>query len=232
MIFYGLGDDSMEEYSMYFDESGNLGSKGDYFVIACIITKNHKSLHNTMKKTLKKLKKENPNLKFDGHELKASKVSKDTKKHVITRICNADIEVTYIVAEKKHIEKQFICDNNRFYNYLLKILLNNHKDKFRNNKVNLILDNKSVKIKSLNSFEDYINIHINYELRLNSNIHVEYRDSKAGNAFNVQAADYIANAISSYYEHGVMTYMPIIKSKIDVIEEFPACKFGKNLKEA
>ena len=63
--------------------------------------------------------------------------------------------------------------------------------------MNLILDNKSIKVKSLNSFEDYINLHINYELRLNSKINVEYRDSKAGDAFNIQAVDYIANAVGS-----------------------------------
>ena len=45
----------MKEYFMYFDESGNLGTSGKYFVIACIITENRKALHNTMKKTLKKI---------------------------------------------------------------------------------------------------------------------------------------------------------------------------------
>lgn len=222
----------MEEYSLYFDESGNLGSKGKFFVIACIITKNHKSLHNMMKKTLRKLKDDNPNLPFDGYELKANKVYKHTKTHIITKICNKDIEISYIVAEKKHIDPQLLSDKNRLYNFLLKILLDNHKSKFKNNKVNLILDNKSIKIKSLNSFEDYINIHFNYELRLNCTLNVEYRDSKASNAFNVQAVDYIANAIGAYYEHGVPHYMPIMSPKIKILEEFPSCKFGKVLKEA
>ncbi|GMG96268.1 hypothetical protein [Tepidimicrobium xylanilyticum] len=33
-----------------FDESGNLGSDGRYFVIACVDTYNEKSVHNIMKK--------------------------------------------------------------------------------------------------------------------------------------------------------------------------------------
>ncbi len=222
----------MEEYFMYFDESGNLGKKGKYFVIACILTKKQKSLHNTMKKTLKKIKNNNPELHFDGHELKANKASKNVKEFIINRICSNDIEISYIVAEKRHVEEQLIKDQNRFYNFLLKILLDNYKHIFRDNKVNLILDNKSIKVKSLslNSFEDYINLHINYELRLNSKINVEYRDSKAGDAFNIQAVDYIANAVGSYYEHNINTYMPIMSSKIKKIEEFPNCKFKRREK--
>lgn len=34
------------ERCLIFDESGNLGSSGRYFVIACIDTMNYKSLHN------------------------------------------------------------------------------------------------------------------------------------------------------------------------------------------
>lgn len=217
----------MEEYFMYFDESGNLGKKGKYFVIACILTKHPKKLHNTMKKTLKKIKKDNPELIFDGHELKANRASKKAKEFIINRICSNDIEISYIVAEKRHIEAQLIKDQNRLYNFMLKILLDNYKHVFRENKVNLILDNKSIKVKSLNSFEDYINLHINYELRLKSEINVEYRDSKAGNAFNIQAVDYIANATGSYYEHNVNTYMPIMRKRIKKIEEFPSCKFSR-----
>lgn len=35
-----------------FDESGNLGSKGRYFIIACIDTINYKTLHNIMHRKL------------------------------------------------------------------------------------------------------------------------------------------------------------------------------------
>ena len=99
-------------------------------------------------------------------------------------------------------------------------------------KINLILDNKTIKVKSLNSFEDYINIHINYELGLNSDIIVEYKDSKSHDAYNIQAVDYIANVIYSHYEYNLDIYMPIIKNKIKVIEEFPKFKFKKIKKGA
>ena len=40
------------ERCLIFDESGNLGTSGRYFVISCIDTRNAKSLHNIMKKKL------------------------------------------------------------------------------------------------------------------------------------------------------------------------------------
>lgn len=41
------------ERCLIFDESGNLGADGRYFVISCIDTMNAKSLHNIMKRKLK-----------------------------------------------------------------------------------------------------------------------------------------------------------------------------------
>lgn len=43
--------DNKERY-LIFDESGNLGTSGRYFVIACIDTYNYKALHNVMKRKL------------------------------------------------------------------------------------------------------------------------------------------------------------------------------------
>ena len=48
----------MKEVHLYIDESGNLGNGGNYFVIACIVTNNEKSLNNFMKKDRTKSKKD------------------------------------------------------------------------------------------------------------------------------------------------------------------------------
>ena len=40
----------LEERGIIFDESGNLGKSGRYFVIACIDTVECKALHNIMKR--------------------------------------------------------------------------------------------------------------------------------------------------------------------------------------
>lgn len=60
------------ERCIIFDESGNLGNLGRYFVIACIDTKECKSLHNIMKRKLKKAAESFPKTKMShAHEIKA-----------------------------------------------------------------------------------------------------------------------------------------------------------------
>lgn len=217
----------MEEYYLYFDESGNLGKKERYFVIACIITKYPKALSNKMKKMLLTIKKKYGQQNFNGYELKANACNSHIKQIIYEGIHSKDISIAYIVADKIWVEDRLKKDKNCLYNYLLRILLDNFKSIFRNNKVHFILDNKTVKVKSINSFSDYINIHINYELKLNTDISVVYLDSSSKNAYNVQAVDYVANAIFAKYEYNYNNYYDIFKDKIYCNELFPVHKFGK-----
>ena len=53
MVSYGEIVMYAGERCIIFDESGNLGKSGRYFVIACIDTSECKSLHNIMKRKLK-----------------------------------------------------------------------------------------------------------------------------------------------------------------------------------
>lgn len=60
------------ERCLIFDESGNLGASGRYFVISCIDTMNAKSLHNIMKRKLKQAGNMFPALAaMHSHEIKA-----------------------------------------------------------------------------------------------------------------------------------------------------------------
>lgn len=217
----------MKEYFLYFDESGNLGVDGRYFVIACILTEKPKELENKMDKILLHIKKNYKNLQWNGYELKANSCKPWIKENIYKGIVEKDIQIAYVVADKLWIEDRLKQDKNCLYNYLLSIMLDNFKSVFRNNKVHLILDNKSIKVKSINSFEDYIRIHVNYRLRLNSEISVQYMDSSSKKAYNIQAVDYIANAVYGKYEYSYSTYYDLIKNKICCEELFPYKKFGK-----
>ena len=219
----------MKEYYLYFDESGNLGVKDRYFVISCVITKNPKELENKMKKVLFHIKKNHPEAKWNGHELKANSNKPWIKEKIYRGIIEKDVKFAYIVADKFWIEERLMKDKNCLYNYLLSILLDNFKYIFRNNKVNLLLDNKTIKVQSINSFEDYIKIPMNYKLRLNSEISVKYIDSCSKKAYIVQIADYIANAVFSKYEYNYETYYELINDKIVYKELFPRSKFGREI---
>lgn len=216
----------MKEYFLYFDESGNLGVQDKYFVISCIATEQPKALYNKMNKILLHIKKNHKEAKWNGNEIKASSCKPWIKEKVIKGIVEKDVEISYIVADKHWIEEKLKEDKNCLYNYLLRILLDNFKNTFRNNKVNLILDNKTIKVESINSFKDYINVYLNYELKLNVDLTVAYMDSKDKEAYNIQAADYIANALFAYYEYNYDIYKLYFDNKIKYKEHFPKRKFG------
>lgn len=222
----------MKEYYMYFDESGNLGKDRKYFVISCILTSNPKELENIMKKTLLRVKKSYPNLKFNAYELKANAANRDARINILSNISKKNVEISYIVADKDNVYDYLFKDKNILYNYLLKVLLNNYTYLFRKAskegaRINLILDNRTIKVASKNSFSDFIKYHFIYENNINVDINVEYRDSNAKNAYNVQAADYAAHALYSYYEFDNSTYYNCFKSKIKHSELFPINKFAK-----
>ncbi|WP_308780053.1 DUF3800 domain-containing protein [uncultured Clostridium sp.] len=221
----------MKKIYFYFDESGNLGKDNRYFVISCIITKKPKPLENKMKKVLLHIKKTYKNIKWNRYELKANSCKPNIKEIIYKSVLDKDFQIAYIAADKYWINENLFENKNRLYNYLLKLLLDNYKNFFENNSIKLVLDNKTIKVESLNSFEDYINIHINYELNLNSIIKVEYRDSASKNSELIQLADFIANAIFAKYEYGYNRYFDIFKDKINKKELFPTWKFGTDKKE-
>jgi hypothetical protein len=216
--------------TIIFDESGNMGTDGRFFVIACIDTINRKSLHNLMKKKLLAIKKQFPKALFDGFEHKAKDANKTSKQEILSVIAKNQYSISYIVADLKYVSAKLLDDKNILYNYLIKLLVDELIDNtFANCNLHIKLDNKSIKVKSQNSFSDYINLYLNYEKEKNLEIDVKYIDSKSGEGFVVQAADYIANALYAYYEYGNSTYYDIIKPCINIVILYPKDKFCKSI---
>lgn len=217
------------ERCLIFDESGNLGVSGRYFVISCIDTMNAKSLHNIMKRKLKQAGDKFPELRtLHAHEIKAKDAYPCVKYHVLESIFSKDISISYIVVDLHHVEARLLTDKNILYNFASKILISklitlNDEGKT----VNILFDNKTTKITSRNSLREYIIADIVYEKGLDVTINFEYKDSDAGDAFIIQAADYIANGLYANYEYGNNIYINLIKEKINIVQHFPYKKFGK-----
>lgn len=216
------------ERCIIFDESGNLGKSGRYFVIACIDTKNCKALHNIIKRKLKIADSKFPDMKNGhAHEIKAKDAYPCVKYHILECIKSKDLSISYIVVDLEHVKPSLLNDKNILYNFVMKILLDRiitNRDK--GTKINILCDNKTTKITSKNSFEDYIKIHFNYEKDYDIDLNVRYIDSDAGDAFVIQAADYVANAIYVNYEYNHGIYKGVLDEKLNVVEHFPYEKFG------
>ncbi len=210
------------------DESGNLGTNGRYFVIACIDTLECKALHNVMKRKLKQAKEAFPEYKVFGHEIKAAEAHPCIKHHILESIAAKNIRISYIVADIPHIEARLSNDKNILYNYLAKLLIDKiitSKDK--SSKINILCDNKTTKVKSANSFKEYITAQLNYECNYDLDLNIGFMDSHAGDAYIIQAADYVANAIYTFYEYGNNIYLEQFKKVIHIRSYFPPVKFGK-----
>jgi hypothetical protein len=216
------------ERCIIIDESGNLGIDGRYFVIACIDTSDCKALHNLMKRKLKQAKKTFPEFNVYEHEIKAADAYPCIKHHILESISTKDIRISYIVADIAHIEARLLKDKNILYNYLAKLLIDKiitFRDK--HTKINILCDNKTTKVKSANSFKEYIIAQLNYERRYDLDLNIAFMDSCAGNAYVIQAVDYVANAVYTFFEHKNDLYINQLRSKIIVEDFFPLGKFGK-----
>jgi hypothetical protein len=214
--------------TLIFDESGNLGKDRRYFVIACIDTYNARSLHIKMKKKLLAAKRAKPELPVDGFEIKACNADRSTKISILSSIVKKELSISYIVADLLYVFPNLLEDKNCFYNYMIKLIVDDMiKNSFTGKKLRFRLDNKTVKVKSENTFKEYINIHLNYERTLNLALDVRHIDSRSGDGFVIQAADYVANAIYAYYEYGNSMYFDILRPAIKHVQLFPRSKFGK-----
>ena len=128
----------------------------------------------------------------------------------------------------RYIEERLLKDKNILYNFASKILISRLITKADEGKtVNVLFDNKTTKIASKNSLREYIIAHIVYEEGLDVNINFEYKDSDAGDAFIIQAADYVANGLYANYEYNNETYENLIRKKVNVVQHFPYKNFGK-----
>lgn len=214
--------------TLIFDESGNLGKDGRYFVIACVDTNKTKSLHNGMQKKLLKIRNKFSYIKRNAYEIKANFCDSISKFEIIEYIHTKDLKIHYIISDLEKVKFDLGSSNhkNLFYNFLMKLLIDNIiSDNFKNENLNIYIDNKTIKVGSENSFEEYIKIHLLFERVLNLNISVKYIDSNSKYGFIIQVADFVANSIYSHYEFTNNSYYNILKDKIIVEEKFPKYAF-------
>lgn len=213
-----------EKVTLHFDESGNMGKQGKYFTIACIQTNNPKSLANVMKKATLKVKKKFPKYK-DYPEIKASDSSMIIKDFFLRKIVSKeDVFIRYVVADKEHVLAKLLEDENLLYNFMLQFIVIPVVSNKQVKELEINLDKRSIKVASGNSFEDYINIKINYELGLDVKIKVKYYESH--NSYAIQAADFVANAVNTKYEYEAVHCYDLVKNNVIQSELFPRRHFG------
>ena len=217
------------------DESGAVHQKeNDYFVIGGYITQQIYSVKSIHKK-VEKVIKEKYSYLSKHKELKGCYLKSYQKAEFLNNLFSIPTTIPIsIVIDKRHLFKRNQHDENIKYNYFLQLLLSyilhNYPKLLDNDEIQLILDNRNVKVGSLHSLEDYLNSALG--LIFNKKFKVVYKNSNEHR--EVQMADLISNVIYGYYnfrsEHSTYYLIPAMRTTI--ISKFPYKHFREPVKRA
>lgn len=205
---------------IYIDESGNLGKKGRFFVISALMPEKPKRIKNIIKRCCVRFGRANNIL----DEIKGYNLNFSQKQEILEKLNKKDdFHCSYIVADKNHISSRLLEDKNICYNYLashlFKLILRG-----ANEDVQVILDNHSIKVKSINSLQDYIKLEAYTKWGFGHKITFEYQDSKSHK--NLQAIDLIVNVIYGHYTYNKQHLYSLIDTKFIHRIRFPHSKFN------
>lgn len=225
----------MKEVSLYIDESGNLGSgMGRYFLICALeVDSNIKtSITKRAGKVINRFKEKNMISK--DTELKGWHLNSAQRNELIDKILYKGIKVRYIVLD---LEKTTMLlskpdDKNACFNYLIQLIVKKIIVDYPNiDKVNLYLDNRSVKIGNRLSLKPYLyNKLVLEQLETKKKVNriefeINYYESES--CYLIQWADIIANSLYKKYNSNDKRLYDKIKPYIVFESKFPTRDFGK-----
>ena len=207
--------------NVYLDESGDLGWKfaapyrkggsSRFMTIAFIICPSEKKhfLKRVVSKVYTRLEA------CPKTEIKGSSLALVDKEFVARQTLallqkNPDIKIVYITVKKENVQQQIQSDTNLIYNYMMRLALLKEVDKY--SVINLIRDNRSVKIKSGNTLINYLQTELYFSHGSSSKLVDIPSDSKA--VQNLVFIDWINNLIWSHYEDNNSSPYNILKANI------------------
>ncbi len=224
----------MKVVNLYIDESGNLGSAGRYFLI-CALDVNAGVCSSISKRAGRvigrfKKKKEIPKTV----ELKGWSLTNEDRQELIDQILFKGISVRYIVLDLQQTTMLLAKpdDKNACYNYLIQLIVKgiiNENPKV--GKINLYMDNRSVKIGNRLSLKPYLyNKLVLEQLETKhtvNRIEFEINYFESDSCYLIQWADVISNSLYKKYNSNIDEFYNKIKPYIIFESKFPAKNFGK-----
>lgn len=219
----------MDKIFLVLDESGNLhkNSSVRYFIIGGYLTENTIKARSVFKKELNKYKKKyNINLK---NEVKGSLVKDIDKIKILSDVYNKMNKNNFfipifIIIDKNNLKKP-IEEVNILYNYFIKVILKRLEKKAwmkHCNSFEIKLDNKTIKVGSVNTLEEYLKGEFFFtNLKIDK---VSYLDSSKKE--EIQLADFICNYYWRLFEKKAGVRSRLFCNKIEILY-FPYDKFGK-----
>lgn len=229
----------MKAINLYIDESGNLGTgMGRYFLVCAleINSNDAKSLGKRAGRIINRFKI-NHNIP-KNKEIKGWRLKEDEREQLISSILYRGVKVRYIILDlfQTTMLLKKSDDKNACFNYLVQLIVQKLLKETPNlEKINLYLDNRSVKIGNRLSLKPYLyNKLVLEKLEQTSKVKridftISYMESES--CYLIEWADIIANAIYKKYDSKRDEYYLKIKPFIVSEIKFPYKTFGVNKKE-
>ena len=190
------------------DESGDMGWKFDapyrkggssrFLTIAFAICSSGKSykLDRIVKKIYEKR-----GLHFKDTEIKGSSLTIEEKEYIARMTAdmmekNPEFSLIGITVDKRNVAEHIRKDSNKLYNYMIQMALLKHVAQY--DEVNLIRDNRTVKVASGNSLIDYLQTYMWFELKASTVLNDLPLDSKSTR--KLIFIDWMNNIIWGRYE--------------------------------
>ena len=220
----------MKEVNLYIDESGNLGTgMGRYFLICALEV--DPTLKNAISKragrVICRFKQKNDIPKIT--ELKGSRLKDDDRLELLDKILFKGIKVRYIVLDLKQTTMLLAKsdDKNACFNYLIQLIVKRIVEEYKDvEKINLYLDNRSVKIGNRLSLKPYLyNKLVLEQLETKNNVKriefdINYFESES--CYLIQWADIVANSLYKKYNSNNEKFYAKIKPYIVYESRFPS----------
>lgn len=207
--------------NVYLDESGDLGwlldkpyrygGSSRYLTIAFAVCPSEKKhLLQRIVADVYRHTKFNPKLELKGSSLSVSNKCYFAEKVRKLVSMNPDIVLGAITVNKSKVQQHIRQDANKLYNYMIRLaVLPVIKDQPF---VNLIRDNKTIKVKSGNSLIDYLQTVLWFELHSKTKVVDLPSDSKC--VKNLIFIDWINNLVWGRYEDNNTQAYDILKNVI------------------
>ncbi len=214
---------SDEKAFVYLDESGDLGfsfekpyrnhGSSRFLTIACIIVK--ENTKNQLKRLVKKFYKK---YHFDiNQEIKGTKLNPEQWEFlqkemmgIMTRF--PETQLLAITVKKENVRASIRQDANKLYNYMIKRVLLNHIKNL--SMVDLVRDNRSIKVKSGNSLADYLQTELLFDPNFNSDTQLRDLPSDSKQVRSLILVDWFVHMIWKEYENDVVLLNNDIKSRV------------------
>ncbi len=218
---------------VFVDESGNMGKSGKYFVMAAVVVRTEKA-----ETRLKRIVKKEQTMDAKGgkrrvfkDELKFSKMKFSQRQRILTKFSKEkDMELFLFVAYKPMVALlREGKTKNLVYNYFSKLLMEKIFKRYDED-FEIIFDQRSTVVKSMNSLTDYIEISAYAEAPKLARRKVTVRQMDSRTDYLLQVADLMSGATAQAYSLKNLHFLEIIGGRIMGLSEFPRRGFVGSLK--